>query len=285
MYNPTTDNTASINSPSSAVAWPAIWAGAFAALTLSLILSILGAGISAASLPTSDQVRASATALTSGVVIWLIFTQWLASGFGGYLAGRLRTKYISVHTDEVFFRDTAHGFLAWAVATVIAAAFFAAAFTSTIGAGAHIVGGAATAAMARPGPEGPMAGPGEANAYAVDGLFRSDQPQVPVDPQTRGEVMRIILTGLKNGDVSQADRNYLAGQIVVRERITPAEASKRVDDAITQVKAAQAKALETAETARKAAAKLSIFTALSLFVGAFIASVGGALGGKRRDEY
>jgi len=56
--------------------------------------------------------------------IWLIITQWLASALGGYLTGRLRTKWVGIRTDEVFFRDTAHGFLAWALATVLVAAFF-----------------------------------------------------------------------------------------------------------------------------------------------------------------
>ena len=46
-------------------------------------------------------------------------------GLGGYLTGRLRTKWVGIRTDEVFFRDTAHGFLAWALATVLMATFFA----------------------------------------------------------------------------------------------------------------------------------------------------------------
>jgi hypothetical protein len=59
------------------------------------------------------------TAFGIAAGIWLIVTQWLASGLGGYLAGRLREKWVGIRTDEVLFRDTAHGFLAWALATLI----------------------------------------------------------------------------------------------------------------------------------------------------------------------
>ena len=52
---------------------------------------------------------------------------------GGYVAGRLRTRWVGVHTHEIFFRDTAHGFLAWALATVIGAGFLAAAASNIAG--------------------------------------------------------------------------------------------------------------------------------------------------------
>jgi hypothetical protein len=69
-------------------------------------------------------------------VLWLIVMQIISSSMGGYLAGRLRTKWANIHTDEVYFRDTAHGFLAWAVALVITAAFLASAATSMVGSAA-----------------------------------------------------------------------------------------------------------------------------------------------------
>ena len=102
--------------PGSAVSWGAILAGAAAAAALSLILLILGTGLGLSAM--SPWAQAGATAATLGVstIVWITLTQLLASGMGGYLAGRLRTKWVAVHTDEVFFRDTAHGFLAWAVA-------------------------------------------------------------------------------------------------------------------------------------------------------------------------
>ena len=105
----------------SGVSWAAIFAGAAAAAALSLILVVLGAGLGfAATSPWADE-GASAQTLGVSAIIWLLLTQIFASGLGGYIAGRLRVKWANLHGDEVYFRDTAHGFLAWAVATLVAA--------------------------------------------------------------------------------------------------------------------------------------------------------------------
>ena len=43
----------------------------------------------------------------------------LASGIGGYLVGRLRTKWESVPNDKIYFHDITHGFLVWAIAVAL----------------------------------------------------------------------------------------------------------------------------------------------------------------------
>src|SRR6202795_3442487 len=117
----------------SGVSWPAVIAGAFVAAALSLILLALGAGLGFSSVSIWSNVGASASTIGIAAVLWLIVMQIISSSMGGYLAGRLRTKWANIHTDEVYFRDTAHGFLAWAVAVVITAAFLASAATSMVG--------------------------------------------------------------------------------------------------------------------------------------------------------
>jgi hypothetical protein len=109
----------------SGVSWPAVIAGAFVAAALSLILLALGAGLGLSSVSPWSHSGASAPEVGAGAIIWLIVMEIIASAMAGYLAGRLRTKWASIHTDEVYFRDTAHGFLAWAVALVLTAAFLA----------------------------------------------------------------------------------------------------------------------------------------------------------------
>jgi hypothetical protein len=290
---------------SSAVAWSAIIGGAVAALSLSLLLFILGSGLGLASLSGWMHTGPSAMTVTSVTVAWLIITQWISAGLGGYLAGRLRTRYVSIHTDEMFFRDTAHGFLAWAVATVVTAALFASSAISGIGSAGHMMmAGAGAAGFAHPGMErpmgsSPMGGPEEAHMYLVDSLFRpATTAQQPVggppssiaplpgaDREVRAEANRIFLNGLKNGDVPAADKAYLSLLVASRTNITIQEAQNRVDDAVAQMKADEEQAKQAMEKARKTGATLSIFTFLALLVGAFIASVTGALGGKRRDEY
>jgi hypothetical protein len=162
-----------LESSASAISWAAIVGGAFAAAALSLILLALGSGFGLASVSPWPNSGASVTTFTVMTAIWLIIVQWVSSGLGGYLTGRLRTKWVGVHTHEVFFRDTAHGLLAWAVAAVIGAAVLASAVSSLLSGGAH-----ATATIASGAAEGTTQGAVQENpfTYYVDSLFRSDHP-------------------------------------------------------------------------------------------------------------
>src|SRR6202140_3359117 len=121
----------------SGVTWSAIIAGGVAAAAIALILLGLGAGHRLTAVSPWANSGASATTFGVGAAIWLVVTQWVSAGVGGYLTGRLRTKWVNVHTHEVFFRDTAHGFLVWAVGLVITAAFLTSAATSAIGGAAR----------------------------------------------------------------------------------------------------------------------------------------------------
>src|ERR1035437_1182965 len=121
-----------LEASTSGVTWPAIIGGAFAAAALSLILLALGSGFGLASVLPWSNSGASATTFTVMTAVWLIVMQWLASGVGGYVTGRLRTKWVGLHTHEVFFRDTANGFLTWAIVSVIGAAFLASAASSVV---------------------------------------------------------------------------------------------------------------------------------------------------------
>ena len=131
-------------SPDSAVSWAAIIAGAVGAAALSLILLLLGSGLGLSM--ASPWSGPSATTFAVSTAIWLIVVQWLASGVGGYIAGRLRTKWNGIHTDEVAFRDTAHGFLAWALATLLVAGLLGSAVSSIVGGGASAVSSIASGA-------------------------------------------------------------------------------------------------------------------------------------------
>jgi hypothetical protein len=95
----------------SGVSWAAVIAGAFVAAALSLILLALGTGLGLSSVSPWSNLGASASTIGRVAIIWLIIIQIVGSAMGGYLAGRLRTKWATIHTDEVYFRDTAHGFL------------------------------------------------------------------------------------------------------------------------------------------------------------------------------
>ena len=100
----------------SGVSWAAVLAGATATAALAFILLILGVGLG---LSAVSPWSYSANVMGKSTIIWLALTQLIAAGLGGYIAGRLRAKWSSIHTDEARFRDTAHGFLAWAAATLV----------------------------------------------------------------------------------------------------------------------------------------------------------------------
>lgn len=255
-----------LESSLSGVTWSAIFAGAVAAASLSLILFALGSGLGFSSVSPWSNAGATATAVGIGAGVWFLIVQWLSSAAGGYMAGRLRAKWAAHESDEVFFRDTAHGFLAWGMATLLVAGILTSA-VGVLGAGASVAAGAAA---------GTEAADSDRSQPMVDTLFRSTNPD-PTAPaaDARGEAGR-ILTRSVAGELDPADRTYLAQTVAARTGISQDEAEKRVDTVVAQGK-------EAADTARKAAAAVSLMTALSLMIGAFIAAVAGALGGRHRD--
>ncbi|HLI22868.1 MAG TPA: hypothetical protein VKV32_17225 [Stellaceae bacterium] len=171
----------------SAVSWAAVFAGGVGAVATSIILLELGLGLGFAS--TSAWPNAGTSLATLGVMggVWLILTQWIASGIGGYLAGRLRTKWTGLHTDEVFFRDTAHGFLAWAIGTMMMVLLIAAGGSSTLNAGSRAAANPAAAQVANTAAPGSTssAQPGGSPAQAAPRGSDTAAPANAPSDQTR----------------------------------------------------------------------------------------------------
>jgi hypothetical protein len=262
-----------------AASWQAIIAGAFVAVAITLVLIALGSGIGFASMSPWPGRGVSATSFAITTAIWLIVTQWVSAAMGGYISGRLRTRWIGTHTHEIFFRDTAHGLITWAVATVVVFAVAAGSTASGLGTGVHAAAEAASTGVQALASQG-------ANPYAVDKLFRSsggNGAQASSDP--RLESAHIVANAVATGSVPDGDRAYLVEQVAARTGVAQPEAQARVDTFIASVTQAQEKVKADADAARKAAAQASIYLALSMLVGAFIASVSAALGGRLRDEH
>jgi hypothetical protein len=255
----------------SGVSWPSVAAGAVASLALTLVLLAFGTGLGLSMVSPWSGASVSPTTFKIGTGLYLVVIAMLSSSIGGYLAGRLRSGWTGVHSDEVYFRDTAHGFIAWAFASVLGAILLATPATSIIsGTAAGATQGAATAAANQAGPM---------DGY-VDTLFRSDAPpaQGAGNAQdSRGEVVRLFTTSLRNGgDLKPADREYVAKVVAARTGLSQADADKRVNDAVTQAKS-------DADAARKAAAQLAFWLTASLLIGAFCASLAATEGGGLRD--
>ncbi|MBZ9763228.1 hypothetical protein LB553_20420 [Mesorhizobium sp. CA8] len=279
-------------SSSTAVSWGPIIAGAFAAATLTVVLMLIGSGLGLTMVSPWTGASTSITTFAVSAAVWLIVVQWLSAGLGGYLTGRLRTKWVGIHDNEVYFRDTAHGFLAWALATLLVAGVFGSALSATIGAGVQAASNvAAGAAAGASSAAANSAGSTDNNTvgYFVDQLFRPADtgtvaPGGQNDAGTTAQATRILVASAAKGEVSADDKTYLAKLVASRTGLSQADAAKRVDTVLAGIEDAKNKAKAAADTARKASATFALVGALSMIVGAFIASVAGALGGRQRDE-
>lgn len=297
----------------SAVSWGAIVAGAAAAASLSLILLILGVGLGLSSVSPWARDGVSATTFGVSTILWLTLTQLLASAMGGYLAGRLRTRWTDAPVDEVYFRDTAHGFLAWAVASLATAALLTSVIGSILGggvqAGASMVGGVASTASSALGSAAVASGTAQANSadpmgYFVDSLFRREAAaaaptlgtaESPTGPQAverasgldTAEVSRIFMNASLSEPLPPEDIRYVGQIVAQRTGLSQQEAEKRVGDvyakAQAKVQAAQLAARDAADKARKASAYSALWLFVSLLVGAFVASLAATFGGRQRD--
>jgi hypothetical protein len=265
----------------STLSWGAVIAGAVASAALTLLLLALGIGLGLSAVSPWANEGVSATTFHVGAGLYLLAIALLASTVGGYLAGRLRMRWSTVHQDEVYFRDTAHGLVTWALATLLSASVLGAATT-------HILSGAAAGTAAA------ATAPAAANPTDpyVDKLLRADAsqasaatPGAAVPPAlanntapTRAEMGRLFAPVLtKGGDLAAADRAYAARVVSARTGLPQAEAEKRVSDVVTQAKKA-------ADDARKATAAMTLWLAASMLAGAVAAMLGAVEGGFLRDS-
>ncbi|MEO9336297.1 hypothetical protein ABFT80_02505 [Mesorhizobium sp. SB112] len=284
--NLTTIEPGAGESSHSAVSWAPVFAGSLAAASLTVLLTLLGSGLGLSVASPFGSEGVSLTTFAASTAIWLIIIQWLSAGFGGYLTGRLRTKWVGVHDDEIYFRDTAHGFLSWALATVVVAVMLSSALSSAIGGGVQAASTVVSGAASGAGTAAANADTG-GTSYFVDTLLRPANINAAAGGDantTEAQVTRILVNSATSGEMSEGDKTYLTQLVAARAGVSEADAQARVDQVLASVDAAKQQATEAAEAARKAAVTFSLVTALSLLIGAFIASIAAVLGGRERDE-
>lgn len=213
------------------VSWAAVVAGAVASCALTLVMLSLGAGLGFAVVSPWASSGVSATTFEIGTGLYFIVMAMISSAIGGYLAGRLRNRWAGVQSTEVLFRDTAHGFLAWALASVLGAILLATPATSLLGSATS----GAVQAVGSSQTTGPMDG-------YVDTPLRPDNPAAGSTANTnsgesRQELVRLFTADFRNGrEPSAADRGYVAKVVAARTGLSQADADKRVNEVITQVK-------------------------------------------------
>jgi hypothetical protein len=184
---------------------------------------------------------------------------------GGYIAVRLRTKWTAIHGDEVYFRDTAYGFLAWSVALVVTAAFLATAAASLTS--------SSVSGNVRDGKSEIQ----NSSSYFVDQLIRSQEIKQDAVSTSNTEIAVIFAHALEIGELSQGDQQYLSQVISARTGLSHSEADKRVADIFVNAR-------QSAEGIRKAIAHSLLWLFVALLIGAFCASVAATIGGRQRDN-
>jgi hypothetical protein len=282
--------------PRTAFTWSVVFAGALAAWAVSFIFISLGTGIGLSI--SSPYSGPSAGTMGIAGAIWLIFAETLAFATGGYLAARLRVRD-HIPGPETKFRDAAHGFMAWVVGAAAMAIVLFAAGTFTAKTAADTVGAATGAAASLTANADTDSGASPINYY-VDRIFRgtpstatatNSQPnattgagpsQSSLSNAQRAEATRIMLNGIRNGSISDPDRDYLGQLVSARTGVPQDEAARRVTEVQNQAAAA---VKQTADTARKTGAYLSFWSFMALLFGAVAATLAGILGGELRDDY
>jgi hypothetical protein len=248
----------------SAVSWGAIIAGTAVAAAVSLLLFALATGLDLASISAWPRRGVSAASVSTLAAVTLIVTQWISAALGGYITGRLRTSWVGTHTHEVFFRDTAHGFITWCVATVLLA-------SGVIPAAAPSVNSAL-----RPSASAGIVGSAPApRANAVASSVASEPARIIV--VAPGEMLAPRET--------LAEPQPAEGRLLLP--VTPASVQQPRAVALPAqalpVQALPAETLPADVADARAAATGSVLTALAMLIGAFIACVSAALGGRLRD--
>ena len=263
--------------PSSAVSWSAILAGAAVSAGLSLILLAIGSGIGfSVANPWSNSAAATTTKAATVAGIYITVTAVMASAVGGYLAGRLRHLWLGTHPHEAFFRDTAHGLVSWAVATVAGAILLGTVTTSLTGAAVQGAGMAA----ARDSVTAGLADQLFAYDYVAVSKAQGNQPNTGIARDYNGDraVATRLLTRLRGTEptLTADERQNLAVIVAARTGLSLPEAEKRVAAVESDARAA-------AEQARRVGMMLSFWLAASLLAGALAASLAAWEGGAIRD--
>ena len=285
-------------STASAVSWGAIFAGATAAAALALILLLLGVGLGLSSISLWAYSGVSLSNIGISAILWISFTQVMAYGMGGYLAGRLRTKWITAHSDEVYFRDTADGFLSWAVASLATAVLLTSVIGSIVNTGvqsAAVITSVASSNVATENTKNLASNP-IANQidYFMSSLLRQNnndptaaETNINVPNNIKTEIAIIFMNAVRNGEMPASDVVYASQLISESTGLSEFEAKKRVNNTFsklqTKLRNAEQFTNKAIDTARKSSAYAALWLFISLLMGAFVASYAATCGGRNRD--
>jgi hypothetical protein len=279
--------------------WGPVIAGAFGAAAISLLLLTFGTAVGLSVTSPWPNQGVSLTVAAWAVVWWTVLVQIGSFAAGGYLAGRMRSRWGDSISEEGQFRDSAHGFLVWALGVLIGTVLLAMTTGGVVKTATQSAGTVAAGAASNPAAAAMAASPTD---YAVDLLLRPAPGTTPAaaaaaataptasttqradDAALRAEAGRIFAASIKNQEFTGRDRDYLTQVVMARTGLPEAEAQQRVDAAMNEARDLEIKVRQAANEARKAAVIAGFIAAASLLVSLVVACLAAGLGGKHRDE-
>ncbi|MBA3448987.1 MAG: hypothetical protein H0T56_15540 [Pseudaminobacter sp.] len=267
---------------SSYVDWPAIFAGTALASAISFVLLAFGSALGLSFADVNDGTRSGSLFwFALAAALWMLWVQISSYFAGGYLVGRMRRRKNDATEHESDIRDGSHGLTVWAVGVVFSGLVALSGVASLAATAANSASTIAAGAASGEGDEGAAGG---IYNLSVDRFLRGNATETPLPEGTRDEVGRVIVASLGEGAMNDADRQYLTSLTAARAGIDEPAAQQRVDALYAEAQAAQAQALEAADTARKATLVGAFLTAAALLISAVAAYFGATLGGKHRDQ-
>ena len=272
------------------VEWGAVLAGAVLAAAISFVLLTFGAAIGLSATSPWPNSGLSAKVIASLAVFWAMAQQIGSIMLGGYVAGRMRSRWHEPG-HEAEFRDGLHGALVWAVAVLISA--FLVFMTAGVAASTDgdLAGKAAGSlastmdpmdavldTMLRPSataPSAPAASPPASGAPAAT-TTRPRAANAPAADETRAQMSRILASSVASGSITSENRTQLAQLVAQRTGVSQQEAERRVDAAVNSARAA-------ADKARRAAILTGFVTAAGLLLSLAAGWWAAMRGGHHRD--
>jgi hypothetical protein len=251
------------------IEWGPVIAGALLAAALSFVLLTFGTAIGLSAVSPWPNSGLPARLVASLAVFWVMAQQIGTFMAGGYVAGRLRSRWRDAPKDEVEFRDGLHGALVWALGIAIGAALLMATAGAASRTGAEMVGRTAAAAASTSQPID----------VALDAMLRpaAGQAAGQRSDDPRPQLARALAGAVAGGSLSEQSRAYLVQVVAQRTGASQEEAAKRVDEAFQGAR-------QAADRARRAAVLTALVTAISLLVSLAAAWWAALKGGEHRDN-
>lgn len=275
MYNSTATHdlgeSTSVPTKTRRISWGAIFAGVAIALSIQLLLNLLGLGIGASTINVR-QGETPGSGLAIGAGVWFAVSALLSLFAGGWAAGRLAG--VPSREDGML-----HGFTTWSVTTIATICLLSSAVGGLIGGSASLLGKVGSAT----GQGASSIAPGVTDLVSqATGITPADVKQQAGDLASDPRFQTFISQSVSQGNVTPEAQQALATLVAQKQGVSPEQANQEVSGWEQRLQQAKEQAKTTAANAADGAAagvsRAGLWSFAALLLGAIAAALGGLLG-------